>query len=117
VLAAAGLSAVRFQAVTRGLTAKLSGATGTSILRLLAVGLSLKQLLTEGLLPMVKLLAAGGLSCVERVADARDAALPRDDREKEQVLAEVPPIGAFIAIIYVLCPISLFVYVMVRGYE
>ncbi len=55
-------SAVRFQAVTQGLTAKLSGATGTAILRLLTEGLSLKQLLTEGLLQMVKLLAAGGLS-------------------------------------------------------
>jgi hypothetical protein len=54
---------------------------------------------------------------VELVADARDAALPRDDRAKEQVVADVRPLGAFIAIIYVLCPISLFVYVMVRGYE
>ena len=62
VLAATGFSAVSFQAVTQGLTAKLSDATGTAILRLLAEGLSLKQLLTEGLLQMVKLLAAGGLS-------------------------------------------------------
>ena len=118
VLAATGLSAVRFPAVTQGLTAKLSDATGTAILRLLAEGLSLKQLLTEGLLQMVKLSGCWWAE-LSGAGRRREGCCPpaRRPRKGAGGGSDVRPLGACIAIIYVLWQISLFVYVMVRGYE
>jgi len=58
-----------------------------------------------------------GLIVHAEVTGVNDAALPPDDREKGQEVAAVLPAGAGISIIYVLWQISLFVYVMGRGYE